>query len=56
MILGNDVWVHAVARYHSLLDEAEAERRAGEARPVAPRRRLLDPIRLLVALILGTSR
>lgn len=56
MIRLDELQAHAVERYHSMLDEAEADRRASEARPIAPRRRLLDPIRLLVALIMAMYR
>ena len=53
MISRDDLCVHAEARYHSLLREAEAERLVSKDRPVARRHMLLDPIRLLVALIMG---
>jgi hypothetical protein len=56
MIMLDELQAHAVARYQSLLDEAEAERRAREARPVAPRCKVLDPIRVLVVLIMAMSR
>lgn len=48
---GNEMSVHAQARYESLLREAEAERLIRNGRPV--RQALLGPFRLLVALILG---